>query len=65
VPHYQQQLENIIMTNEQIKVLNELTFAGYAVVVWTPEEIGDLNPRKVEDRVIELGNEVIYSLSTT
>ncbi len=38
---------------------------GYAVVVWTPEEIGDLNPRKVEDRVIELGNEVIHSLSTT
>jgi hypothetical protein len=65
VPHYQQQLENIIMTNEQIKVLNELTFAGYAVAVWTPEEIGDLNPRKIEDRVIELGNEVIYSLSTT
>jgi hypothetical protein len=65
VPHYQQQLENIIMTNEQIKILNELTFAGYAVVVWTPEEIGDLNPRKVEDRVIELGNEVIYSLGTT
>jgi hypothetical protein len=65
VPHYQQQLENIIMTNEQIKILNELTFAGYAVVVWTPEEIGDLNPRKVEDRVIELGDEVIYSLSTT
>jgi hypothetical protein len=65
VPHYQQQLENIIMTNEQIKILNELTFAGYAVVVWTPEEIGDLNPRKVEDRVIELGNEVIHSLSTT
>jgi len=53
------------MTNEQIKILNELTFAGYAVVVWTPEEIGDLNPRKIEDRVIELGNEVIHSLSTT
>ena len=65
MPHYQQQLENIIMTNEQIKILNELTFAGYAVVVWTPEEIGDLNPRKIEDRVIELGNEVIHSLSTT
>ena len=32
---------------------------GYAVIIWTPEELREANPTKVEDRSIELGWEVI------
>lgn len=37
---------------------------GYAVIVWTPEELRGVNPRKVEDRSTELGYEVIDCLAT-
>ncbi|MFZ3185569.1 MAG: hypothetical protein WA173_15665 [Pseudomonas sp.] len=51
------------MTNDQQATLAALRHAGYAVIVWTPEEVGSANPRKVEDRSIELGHEVIRDLS--
>jgi hypothetical protein len=50
------------MTPEQLKTLRDLSHAGYAIIIWTPEELGDANPRKVEDRLIELGHEVIGDL---
>lgn len=50
------------MTPEQTKALQELRHAGYAVITWTPEELGTANPRKVEDRSIELGHEIIEDL---
>jgi hypothetical protein len=50
------------MTAEQTKVVRELRHAGYAVIVWTPDEVGTANPRKVEDRSISLGWDVIGDL---
>lgn len=50
------------MTEEQTKVVRELRHAGYAVIIWTPEEMKEVNPRRVEDRLIELGHEVIADL---
>lgn len=35
---------------------------GYAVVVWTPEELGGAHPAHVEDRIIELSWDVIDAL---
>lgn len=52
------------MTEEQRKAIDELRHAGYAVIVWTPEEVGTANPRKVEDRSIELGWDVINDLGS-
>ena len=50
------------MTATQQQAIQELRNAGYAVVIWTPEELGDVNPRRVEDRSIELGYDVIENL---
>ena len=50
------------MTNEQREVINQLRLAGYAIIVWTPEELGDASPKRVEDRSVELGWDVINDL---
>ena len=51
------------MTPSQNKAIRELREAGYAVITWTPEEVGNANADKVENRVCELGNEVIEDMS--
>jgi hypothetical protein len=35
---------------------------GYAVIVWTPEELAGASRNRVEDRLVELGWEVIADL---
>jgi len=50
------------MTKEQRKVVEELRDEGYAVIVWAPEELETANPRRVEDRSIELGWDVVGDL---
>ena len=47
------------MTNEQMATLTSLSNDGYAVIVWTPEELGDVSARLVEDRSITLGHQII------
>jgi len=51
------------MTKEQLKALVSLTNDGYAVIVWTPDEIGDISPRHIVDRSIELGHRIIEDLT--
>jgi hypothetical protein len=51
------------MNNEQMSALASLSSEGYAVIVWTPEELGDVSARVVENRSIELGQEVIDALT--
>lgn len=51
------------MTNEQLKILRELASEGYAVIVWTPEELGDADPQYVEDRSIEFGHQLIEDMN--
>jgi hypothetical protein len=51
------------MTQEQIdKALLALKDMGYAVVLFTPEELEGAEADRVEDRLIELGWDVIYDL---
>lgn len=40
----------------------EMGNRGYAVIVWTPEELHDANPKHVEERSIELGWGIIQDL---
>jgi len=44
------------------KTIGALRHEGYAVVVFYPEELGDANPRRLEDRLCELGVECISDL---
>ena len=50
------------MTQEQINVLLTLKRQGYAVVVFTPEELEGAESDRVEDRLIELGWDIISDL---
>lgn len=43
------------MTEEQIKVIGELRDSGYAVVIFTPDELGDADPENLEDILVERG----------
>lgn len=53
------------MNDEQKRVIQELRQEGYAVIVWTPEELRDANADSVEERSIELGWDVIDALANT
>jgi hypothetical protein len=42
--------------------LRELKDKGFAIVMFTPEELNGVSSKRLEDRLIELGNEVIEDL---
>ncbi len=42
--------------------LSELRMAGYAVVIYSPEELGTADARVLQNRLVELGNEAISDL---
>ena len=44
---------------EAIGHLRALINMGYAAVAFTPEELGDVDPDTVMDRMIEVGNDII------
>lgn len=50
------------MTQEQMKAIEELRTLGYAVVLFTPEELEEADAGRVEDRLIEVGWDVIFDL---
>ena len=50
------------MTPAQAETIRQLRSEGYAVIVWTPEELGDVAKKHVEDRSIELGWQIIEDL---
>ena len=50
-------------TEAEFTVLNGLRDRGYAVVVFTPQELRGAKTRHVEDRLVELGWEVIDVLA--
>ena len=40
-------------------MLRGLNQRGYAVIIWTPNELQDVDPQMVEDRLIEYGQSLI------
>ena len=40
------------LTNEEKEMLRALRGRGFAVIVWTPKELGDVNPEDIEDASI-------------
>ena len=47
------------MTEAQQKAIDDLRSDGYVVVIWTPEELGEVDTGNLEDIVIQRGNEFI------
>lgn len=50
------------MTPEQQKAIDELRAAGYAIIIYRPEELRQANPVKVQDRILEQGWDTIACL---
>jgi hypothetical protein len=47
------------MTPAQQRAIDALRDEGYLVIIWTPEELGDIDASHIEDALIERGNEMI------
>lgn len=47
------------MTPEQSKAIQELRAQGWAVILWTPEELGEIDPSSVEDQSIQFAAEYL------
>jgi len=47
------------MTKEQVEVIRQLRHEGYAVIIWTPEELGETDREWVEDCSISYGSEYL------
>jgi len=47
------------MTPAQQQAIDALRDEGYLVILWTPEELGDIDASYIEDALIERGNEMI------
>jgi hypothetical protein len=48
------------MTPAQQQAIDSLRDDGYLVIIWTPEELGNIGDTSyLEDRIIELGNDMI------
>lgn len=50
------------MTPEEQAVIANLKSRGFAVIIWTPEELAGASRKHVEDRSVELGWQVINDL---
>jgi hypothetical protein len=50
------------MTPAQQQAIDTLRDEGYLVIIWTPEELGDIDASHIEDTLIERGNEMIEDL---
>lgn len=45
--------------------ITAMRLAGYAVVLFAPSELGSAKPESLQNRLVELGNEVILDLQST
>lgn len=52
------------LTELNLDNLRALRHRGFAVVIFYPEELNGADPRRVEDRLCELGNDVIHDLAS-
>ena len=50
------------MTPEEQAAIELLRSRGFAVIIWTPEELAGASRKHVEDRSVELGWQVIDDL---
>jgi hypothetical protein len=54
-----------VMTESKVfELCNKMRHLGYAVICFTPEELRGANPDHVEDRLVELGWDVIDAAAT-
>jgi hypothetical protein len=50
------------MKAEWLKTVHAMRDAGYLVIIWTPDEVQNIDTSHVEDMLIERGNDMIEQL---
>jgi hypothetical protein len=50
------------MKAEWIPTIHAMRDAGYLVIIWNPDELGDIDASHMEDILIERGNDMIEQL---
>ena len=50
------------MKAEWLKTVHAMRDAGYLVIIWTPDELENIDTSHVEDMLIERGNDMIEML---
>lgn len=55
-------LERNQMKTEWIPTIHAMRDSGYLVIIWSPEELGDVDASHIEDMLIERGNDMIEQL---
>jgi hypothetical protein len=53
------------MTPSQLTAIRELRAAGWAVILWTPEELNGVHPSDVEDQSISFASEYLIPAEET
>jgi hypothetical protein len=53
------------MTDEQQRVIDEMRKEGYAITVFTPEEISDAESSNLEDIMVERGWNYINNMNNS
>jgi hypothetical protein len=48
-----------MLTKEETKMIQNLRARGFAVIVWTPEELEGVCPKHVQEESLELGWDII------
>jgi hypothetical protein len=43
------------MTDKELKVIEDLINRGYAVCIFVPDELGEVDPERVKDAMCEAG----------
>lgn len=51
------------LSPSQLTALQELVSDGWAVIIWTPEELGNASAVEVEDRLIDIGHQIIAEMA--
>lgn len=57
--------EDNILSPEELAVLRVLRARGWAVVVFSPDEVGDTDPEDVEGQMIAAGNDWLQEQRST
>ena len=57
-------MSDVMNQNKVFDLCRKIRHAGYAVVCFTPDELRGADPDHVEDRLVEIGWDVIDALAT-
>jgi hypothetical protein len=57
-------MEDVMTESEIFALCVKMQHLGYAVICFTPEELRGADPGHVQDRLVELGWDVIDTLAT-